>query len=68
MANEDAVLNAAGANGVLGTNGTNGVRGIHNEADTKDLNRVKEMHPSGIPELDVLLIGAGFSGFALLNR
>lgn len=61
-------MDEAGANGVVGVNSMNGVHDIHNEADTKELNRVKEMHLSDMPELDVILIGAGFSAFTLLNR
>jgi hypothetical protein len=68
MASQDAVTDAAGANGVLGTNGINGIYDIHNEADTNDSNHVKDMHLSDILELDVILIGAGFSAFTLLNR
>ena len=41
---------------------------IHNEADTKDLNGVKDMYLSDIPEPDVILIGAGLNAFTLLNR
>jgi hypothetical protein len=68
MASQGAVMDSAGANGVLGTNGINGVHDIRNEADINDLNHVKDMHLSDIPELDVILIGAGSSAFTLLNR
>ncbi len=68
MASQAAVMDAAGADGVLGTNGMNGVKDIHNEADTKDLKNAKNLPPSEIPELDVILVGAGFSAFTLLNR
>jgi hypothetical protein len=52
----------------FGTDGISGVHDVHNEADTNDLNHLKDMHLSDIPELDVILIGASFSAFTLPNR
>jgi len=65
MASPDANLDASDANGAVGVDG---VKEMTNGDDNKDLNGVKDLHSLDVPELDFLLIGAGFSAFTLLNR
>ena len=65
MTSQAVGVSAVGSNGVLGTNG---VKVVHTRTHNKESNGVRVVQLSDIPELDAILIGAGFSAFTLLNR